>query len=157
MTESVIRANPSAPPSTQHPTRYAAPHTSSRHPSAQRNRTAPWPVNRAASTPGTPPALAIDCVVADPPGGSAPTIVVLLRGVVEPGTAPLLETVLRHAAENAAEVRCDLAGVTALRTAGVSALVAADAHARRRGSRLVLTGARGECRRVLDLAGVACR
>jgi len=87
-------------------------------------------------------------------GDTAGTLVVHATGEVDLESAPLLRAALLDAVDRHAMVCCDLSGVTFFSAAGISALVTVHRRATQAGSTLIIRGADGVTRRVLQIFGV---
>jgi len=89
----------------------------------------------------------------EPPdrSGAAGPLVVAAAGDVDRDTAPLLQAALVDAIDRHDTVCCDLSEVTFLGAAGLTALLVAHDRAGRAGSRLLIRGAHGVTRRVLQI------
>jgi anti-anti-sigma factor len=102
---------------------------------------------------GTVP-LSVSVRAALPDEAGVITLLVVAAGEVDLDTAPLLRAALVDAVDRRSTVCCDLTDVTFLSAAGVAALVAAHNRASTAGSQLVVRGARGTTRRVLQITGL---
>jgi anti-anti-sigma factor len=93
---------------------------------------------------------------AEPPhhSGASGTLVAAVAGEIDLVTAPLLQAALVDAVDHHREVCCDLSEVTFFGAAGINALVIAHERAARAGSRLLIRGAHGITRRVLQITGL---
>ena len=92
---------------------------------------------------------------ARPPAEDATgVLLVVVAGVIDMCTAPVLEAALSDAVDRHTTVRCDLADVRVLSAAGVTTLIKAYQRATRTGSRLTVCGAHGLTLRVLQVTGV---
>lgn len=80
-----------------------------------------------------------------------------LHGELDVATVDVLDDELRRAWANAdiRRVELDLRGVTFMGSAGIAALLAANARARERGCALTLVRATDRVHRVLELTGIA--
>jgi anti-anti-sigma factor len=82
---------------------------------------------------------------------------ICLVGEVDLDAAPALAAALKRAGRGKAKkVVLDLSQVTYLSSSGVSAILDACGELEARGGELILTGARGSVRVVLDLLGLSC-
>jgi len=93
---------------------------------------------------------------AEPPAhsGAPGTLVAAVAGEIDLVTAPLLQAALMDAVDRHREVCCDLSGVTFFGAAGINALLVARERAARAGSCLLIRGAHGITRRVLQITGL---
>jgi anti-anti-sigma factor len=95
----------------------------------------------------------IESPSAGSPPGTGPLVVVAVAGDLDHDTCDLLGMALHSAIDAGGRVCCDLTRVDLLAAAGVNTLLDAHHRAERRGRRLIVRGALGIARRVLQITG----